>query len=224
MSPLVLSLLVAATAMLLVVPPGLLAAWWLGAGRPFRGKSLVETLLTLPLVLPPTVVGFGLLLLLGQQTALGRYLNNTLGIRLLFSWEAATLASAIMAAPLFTRTAAAAFAGVERDMLDVGRTLGASEFTLFCRVLIPISYRSLLAGGTLAFARALGEFGATLMVAGSIAGQTQTLPLSLYNAVQNGKYDEALRDTVLLVLLAFALVSLVSLYSSSVSVRRGEQH
>ncbi|MES2463241.1 MAG: molybdate ABC transporter permease subunit [Armatimonadota bacterium] len=222
MSPLLLSLLVASTAMALVVPAGLLTAWWLGTGKPFRGKVLVETLLTLPLVLPPTVVGFGLLLILGQQTVFGRYLNNALGIRLLFTWEAAALASAIMAAPLFTRTAAAAFATVERDLLDVGRTLGASEITLFLRVLIPISYRGLLAGGTLAFARALGEFGATLMVAGTIPGRTQTLPLSLYAAVQNGKYDDAFKDTLLLTILAFVLVGLVSAYTSTVATRRGE--
>jgi molybdate transport system permease protein len=222
MSPLVLSLLVASTAMLLVVPPGLLAAWWLGVGKPFRGKLLVETLLTLPLVLPPTVVGFGLLLVLGQQTALGRYLNDSLGIRLLLSWEAAALASAIMAAPLFTRTAAAAFASVERDLLDAGRTLGASEMTLFLRVLIPLSYRGLLAGGTLAFARALGEFGATLMVAGTIPGRTQTLPLSLYAAVQNGNYDAALHDTLVLCLLAFVLVGLVSLYTGTIARRQGD--
>lgn len=222
MSPSVLSLLVATTAMLLVLPPGLLAAWWLGVGKPFRGKVLVETLLTLPLVLPPTVVGFGLLLLLGQQTGFGRYLNNVLGIRLLFSWEAATLASAIMAAPLFTRTAAAAFAALDPDLLDAGRTLGASEITLFCRVLVPLSYRGLLAGGTLAFARAFGEFGATLMVAGTIPGRTQTLPLSLYAAVQNGKYDDALRDTLLLSFLAFSLVGLVSLYTGSIATRRGD--
>lgn len=208
--------------MLLVIPPGLLAAWWLGAGRHFRGKVLVETLLALPLVLPPTVIGFGLLLVLGQQTAFGQYLNNTLGIRLLFTWEAAALAAAIMAGPLFTRTVAAAFAAVDRDLLDAGRTLGASELTLFCRVLIPLSYRGLMAGGTLAFARALGEFGATLMVAGTIPGRTQTLPLSLYAAVQNGSYDDAFEDTLLLTLLAFGLVGFVSVYTSTVATRRGE--
>jgi molybdate transport system permease protein len=222
MSPLVLSLLVATTAMLLVVPPGLLVAWWLGVGRPFRGKILVETLLTLPLVLPPTVIGFGLLLLLGQETAFGRYLNDRLGIRLLLTWEAAALAAGIMAAPLFTRTASASFAAVDRDLLDAGRTLGASEFTLLWRVLIPISYRGLLAGSTLAFARALGEFGATLMVAGNIAGQTQTLPLSLYAAVQNGNYSDALRDTAILSVLAFVLVGVVSLYSNTIATRRGD--
>ncbi len=223
MSPLVLSLLVAVSAMLLVVPPGLLVAWWLGVGKPFRGKTLIETLLTLPLVLPPTVIGFGLLLVLGQETAFGQFLNNRLGIRLLLTWQAAALASAIMAAPLFTRAAAAAFAAVDGDLLDAGRTLGASEITLLRRVLIPISYRGLLAGGTLAFARALGEFGATLMVAGTIPGRTQTLPLALYAAVLNGRNDEARHDTLLLFLLAFVLVGMVSLYTGRVATRRGER-
>ena len=222
MSPIFLSLLVAAVATALAVPPGLLLAWWLGIGRPFPGKSLIETALTLPLVLPPTVVGYGLLLVLGRGTSLGRLLNDTLHLRLLFTWEAAALAAAIMGAPLFIRTAAAAFAAVERDLLDAGRSLGVSEGALLWRVLIPLSYRGLLAGGTLAFARALGEFGATMMVAGNIAGKTQTLPLSLYAAVQSGDEATALRQAALLTGIAFLLVWLVGGYTTRIAVRRGD--
>lgn len=222
MNPLLLSLLVAAVATALAVPPGLLVAWRLGVGRPFRGKALVETVITLPLVLPPTVVGYALLLILGRGTALGRFLNDALHVRLLFTWEAAAVAAAIMAAPLFVRTAAAAFAAVDPDLLDAGRTLGVGEGALLWRVLIPLSYRGLLAGGTLAFARALGEFGATLMVAGNIPGRTQTLPLALYSAVQNGQDADALREALVLAVLAFVLVGIVGAYTGRLAARRGE--
>ncbi len=209
--------------MLLMLPVGVLGAWWLGMGRPFRGKLLVETLLTLPLVLPPTVVGFCLLLVFGRGTALGRWLNDVGGLRLLFTWEGAAVAAAVMALPLFVRTAAAALASVDRELLDVGRTLGAREFPLLVFVLLPLSYRGLLAATALAFARALGEFGATLMVAGSIPGRTQTLPLALYASVQAGRNQEALLYTLLLTLIAFVLLGLVGAYQGRLAVSRGEK-
>lgn len=218
-----LSLLVAAVATLIVLPPGLLAAWRLGVGRPFRGRALVETLLTLPLVLPPTVVGYGLLLVLGRGTAPGQWLNDAAGIRLLFTWQGAALAAAVMALPLFVRTAAAALAAVDSDLLEAGRSMGASEARLFVSVLVPLSYRGILAGITLAFARALGEFGATLMVAGNIPGRTQTLPLALYSSVQAGRDRDALLMAGLLTAVAFILLSVVGLYGERVARIRGEQ-
>ncbi|HEV2473175.1 MAG TPA: ABC transporter permease subunit, partial [Chthonomonadales bacterium] len=167
LSPLQLSLLVSVSATILVVPVGTLLAWWLGCGRRFPGKVLVETALTLPLVLPPTVVGFYLLLLFGNGTAAGRWLNRSLGIHVLFTWQGAAIAAAVMAAPLYVRTMAAAFATVDRELLDAGRAFGASEPVLLIKVILPVAYRGALAGIGLAFARALGEFGATLMVAGN---------------------------------------------------------
>lgn len=222
LAPLWLSLRVAAAATLLTLPVGIPAAWWLGAGRPFRGKILLETLLTLPLVLPPTVVGFTLLLVFGQGTALGRWVNDT-GLRLLFTPEGAAIAASVMALPLFVKTAAAAFAAVDHELLEAGRTLGAREGTLLLRVLVPLSYRGLLAGLTLAFARALGEFGATLMVAGNIPGRTQTLPLALYASVQAGRDRDALLYTLLLSAVAFVLLGLAGAYQSRVAVARGER-
>lgn len=222
LSPLRLSLLVAGTAMLGVLPIGVGAAWWLAYGRPFRGKLLIETLLSLPLVLPPTVVGYLLLLLLGRGTEFGRRLNDSLGIHLLFTWQGAAVAAAVMALPLFVRTAEAAFASVPPELLEVGRTLGASETALLRHAILPLAYRGLLAAFTLAFARALGEFGATLMVAGNIEGQTRTLPLALYSAVQAGADREALRDTLLLSLLAFLLLGLVGLWQRRLTRGRGE--
>ncbi len=205
------------------MPLGVIAAWWLAHGRPFRGKVLIETLLTLPLVLPPTVVGSYLLLVFGRGTALGQWINDTLGLRLLFTWEGAAVAAAIMALPLFVRTAAAAFASVERELLEAGRTLGAGEWVLLLAVIIPMSYRGLLAGLVLAFARALGEFGATLMVAGNIAGRTQTLPLALYTSWQAGHNQDALFYTLLLSVMAFVLLGSVGIYQRRLAIVHGER-
>ena len=222
MAPLWLSLQVAGVATLLMFPLGILAAWWFAQGRPFVGKALIETLLMLPLVLPPTVVGYYLLLLFGRGTLIGQWINDSVGLRLLFTWQGAAVAASIMALPLFVRTATAAFASVEREMLEAGRTLGASEPGLLWHIIIPMSYRGLLAGLALAFARALGEFGATLMLAGSIPGRTQTLPLALYAAVQAGKDREALAYTLLLSVVAFAILGGVGAYQRRIAIGRAE--
>jgi len=223
-SPLWLSLLVASSATLLLVPPGLWAAHLLGVRKPFPGRALVETLLTLPLVLPPTVVGYALLLALGRGTSFGRWLNDAAGVRLLFTWQGAALAAAVMALPLFVRTAAAALGSVDLELLEAARTLGATERAVFFRVLVPLAYRGLLAAGTLAFARALGEFGATLMVAGNIPGRTQTLPLALYADVQGGRDGEARTAALLLTAAAFAALGLVTAYGGRVARARGERY
>lgn len=222
MTPLLLSLLVSTVAIVLVLPVGLFAAWRLGMGRSFRGKALVETLLTLPLVLPPTVIGYALLLILGRGTPVGQFLQETVQLRLLFTWQGAALAAGVMAFPLFVRTASAAFASVDGELLEVGRTLGATERRLFFSVVIPLAYRGLMAAITLAFARALGEFGATLMVAGSIPGETETLPLALYAAVQGGKDGDALFYALLLTTVAFVLLGLAGILSGRIAAARGE--
>jgi molybdate transport system permease protein len=223
LSPLWLSLLVAFCATLLIVPIGLWGAWWLGVRcRSLRGRIVLETLLSLPLVLPPTVVGYGLLLVLGRGTALGRFMQDNIGVKLLFTWQGAAVAAMVMALPLFVRTGAAAMANVDRELLEVGRTLGATNFALFRHVLLPLSYRGLLAGLTLAFARALGEFGATLMIAGSIPGRTQTLPLALYAAVQSGDDRTALSYAVILTVFAAFTLASVAGYGERIARLRGE--
>lgn len=222
LTPLWLSLQVAGVATILMLPLGIVASWWLAHGRTFPGKGLVETVLMLPLVLPPTVVGYYLLLVFGRGTSLGQWINDAAGLHLLFTWQGAAVAASIMALPLFIRTATAAFASVEREMLEAGRTLGATELGLLRHVIVPMSYRGLLAGLALAFARALGEFGATLMLAGSIPGRTQTLPLALYAAVQSGKDNEALAYTVLLSLVAFLILGSVGVYQRHISLSRSE--
>lgn len=211
LDPLWISLKIALVATAVVVVIGTLAAWRLAIGR-FRGKALVETILTLPLILPPTVVGYYLLMLLGRGTAWGEWLNDSADVRLLFTWEGAALAAAIMAMPLMVKTSAAAMESVEHEFVETARMSGANEWQILLHVLLPMSYKGILAGSVLAFARGLGEFGATLMVAGNIPGSTQTLPLALYSAVQSGEENTALVYTVMLTVVSFAVLWGVGAY------------
>lgn len=155
------------------------------------GRDLLDALLTLPMVMPPTVLGYYLLVLIGTQGTLGQWLLSTFGIRLIFTWQAAVIAATIVAFPLVFKAARAAFENVEPQLEDAARSLGLSEAAVFFRVSLPLAWRGILAGLLLSFARALGEFGATLMVAGSIAGKTQTLSIAVYEAVQAGQDDTA---------------------------------
>jgi molybdate transport system permease protein len=157
----------------------------------FPGRDLLDALLTLPMVMPPTVLGYYLLVLLGSQGPIGAWLLQAFGVRLIFTWQAAVIAASVVAFPLVFKAARAAFENVEPQLEDAARTLGLSEAALFFRVTLPLAWRGILAGVLLAFARALGEFGATLMVAGSIAGKTQTLSIAVYEAVQAGRDDVA---------------------------------
>jgi molybdate transport system permease protein len=157
----------------------------------FPGRDVLDALLTLPMVMPPTVLGYYLLVVIGSQGVVGAWLLQNFGIRLIFTWQAAVIAATIVAFPLVFKAARAAFENVDRQCEDAARTLGLGEWGLFLRVSLPLAWRGILAGLLLAFARALGEFGATLMVAGSIAGQTQTLSIAVYEAVQAGQDDTA---------------------------------
>jgi molybdate transport system permease protein len=163
------------------------AAGWLLARRRFPGRELLDALLTLPMVMPPTVLGWYLLVLIGSQGPIGAWLLATFGVRLVFTWQAAVIAAAVVAFPLVFKAARAAFETVDPQLEDAARTLGVGEAGVFLRVSLPLAWRGILAGLLLAFARATGEFGATLMVAGSIAGKTQTLSIAVYEAVQAGQ-------------------------------------
>lgn len=189
-TPLLLTLKVAgwATAINLVLG---VAVGHAMARRSFPGRDLLDALLTLPMVMPPTVLGYYLLVLIGSQGPLGGWLLEHFGIRLVFTWQAAVIAAAVVSFPLVFKAARAAFEAVEPQAEDAARTLGLGEAAVFFRVSLPLAWRGILAGLLLAFARALGEFGATLMVAGSIAGQTQTLSIAVYEAVQAGQDSTA---------------------------------
>ena len=164
---------------------------WLMAHKRFPGRDLVDAVLTLPMVMPPTVLGYYLLVLIGSQGPIGAWLLEHFGIRLIFTWQAAVIAATVVAFPLVFKAARAAFEVVEPQLEDAARTLGISEWAVFLRVSLPLAWRGILAGLLLSFARAMGEFGATLMVAGSIAGKTQTLSIAVYEAVQAGQDDTA---------------------------------
>ena len=161
------------------------------ARRHFPGRDLVDAALTLPMVMPPTVLGYYLLVLLGKRGWLGQWLQQQFGINLIFTWQGAAIAAAIVAFPLVFKPARAAFESIDGQLEQAARVLGIAEIGVFFRVTLPLAWRGILAGVLLAFARALGEFGATLMVAGSIPGKTQTLSVAVYEAVQAGQDDVA---------------------------------
>lgn len=187
--PLWLSLQVSGVATGLTLLVGVPVAWCL-ARRAFPGRGFVEGLVVLPLVLPPTVLGYYLLLVVGRPGPLGRLLGR-LGIDVAFTWRAAVLAACVGSVALLIKSAQAGFEGVDRRLEQAARTLGRSEWSIFWTVTLPLAWRSVLAGAVLAFCRAMGEFGITLMVAGSIPGKTQTLALAIYDHAQANQMVEA---------------------------------
>jgi len=213
--PLLLSLKVAGFATAIALGLGV-ALGWLFARRPFPGSAVLEAVCMLPLVLPPTVVGYGLLMLMGRRSALGGWLREHFDYTIIFSWHGAVLASAVVALPLVLKSATAAFAGVDRNLEAAARTLRQSPASVFWRVTLPLAWPGILAGTLLAFARAMGEFGASLMVAGSIPQQTQTASMAIYDAVQAGQDDIALW----LVLLSSAMAVAVLLLSNRLLLTR----
>jgi molybdate transport system permease protein len=196
---------VAVVSTLCILPPGLALAWLL-ARRDWPGKSLVETLVALPLVIPPVATGLILLKLLGRRGVVGHWLESTLGLEVVFTWKAVVVATAVMSFPLLVRTARVAFESVSPRVEHVARTLGAGPWRVFWTITLPLARSGVIAGAVLAFARALGEFGATVMVAGFIPGKTETLSLSIYHLVQLGRDGEALGLLMISVALAFGAV------------------
>jgi len=192
---------------LLVLPPGVALAWLL-ARKQWRGKALVETLVSLPLVLPPVVTGLVLLKLFGRRGPVGGWLHEQLGVDVVFTWRAVVLALAVMSLPLLVRVVRAAIEGVNPELEQMAHTLGAGRWRVFFTITLPLARRGLLAGTLLAFARALGEFGATIMVAGNIPGQTTTLAVSIYSLVQQGDDSHAWKLAGISVLIAFAALAL----------------
>jgi molybdate transport system permease protein len=187
---LALSLKVAGWATLLDIVSGVALGYVLARFR-FPGRDTLDALLTLPMVMPPTVLGYYLLVLIGRNGPIGHWLQHYFGINLIFTWQAAVLAAAVVAFPLVLKAARSAFETVDTQLEDAARVLGISPFGIFLRVTLPLAWRGVLAGTLLAFARSMGEFGATLMVAGSIPGKTQTLSIAVYEAVQAGQDDTA---------------------------------
>ena len=178
-----------------------------------RIAGLIDVLFTLPLVLPPTVAGFLLLILFGRNGIPGRYLQE-LGIQIVFTRTAAVIAAVVISFPLMYRSAKAAFEQVDSTLIYAGRTLGMTERRIFWRIIMPNAMPGVASGTILALARALGEFGATLMIAGNIPGRTQTMPLAIYMAIQGGKQQEAVIWVVLLMILSFVMILLMGYFSA----------
>lgn len=200
--PLWLSLRIAGLATLISLILGLWLAYAL-ANRSFRGGNLLDAAATLPLVLPPTVLGYYLLVVLGRSSPVGRIYEWIFGQPLVFTWQAAVVASTLHAIPLVVKSARAALESVDRSYERAARSLGASEWRVFLRVTLPLARRSVVAATVLAFARSLGDFGATLMIAGDIPGKTRTAAIAIYDAVESG--DTLLARTLVLVLSAVAI-------------------
>ncbi len=188
-----------------VLPLGLFLAWML-ARRNWPGKSIVETVVTLPLVLPPVATGLILLKVLGRRGPIGGFLHGQLGLEVVFTWRAVVVALSVMSLPLMVRAFRVAFEEVDRRVEQIAATLGARPLRVFFTMTLPLAVRGLLAGIVLGFARALGEFGATVMVAGNIPGRTETLSLAIYQSVQLGRDDHAFRLLAVSTVLAFGAV------------------
>ena len=190
---------------LLILPGGVALAWLLARPR-WMGKSLVETLVALPLVIPPVATGLILLKLLGRRGVLGSFIEKTFGVEIVFTWRAVVIAIGVMSFPLLVRTSRVAFEEVNPRLEEIARTLGAGEARIFFTVTLPLAAHGIIAGTILAFARALGEFGATIMVAGNIPGRTSTIALSIYQFVQLNQDSAAFKLLGVSVLMAFGAV------------------
>lgn len=180
---------------------------YLFARKAVWGRELLDTLLTLPMVMPPTVLGYYLLVVLGKNGFIGQFLQQYLDINLIFTWQGAVVAATVVSFPLVFKPARAAFDSLDPQLEQAGRVLGISNVGVFLRITLPLAWRSILAGVLLAFARSMGEFGATLMVAGSIPGQTQTLSIAVYEAVQAG--DDQLANTLVLIISVVCILILL---------------
>lgn len=194
-----------------IVLVGTVAAYLL-ARRDFRGKELIDTVLTLPLVLPPTVTGYCLIVIFGRNGLIGRPIYELTGFTVMFTWYAAALASFVVALPLMIKTARAAIESVDRTYINASYTLGHNEFQTSLRVVLPLAKRGLIAGAMLSFARAIGEFGATLMLAGNIPGKTDTMPLAIYSLASSGDRGAAQTMVIALTVLSGVLLYIANRY------------
>ncbi|OPY21807.1 MAG: Molybdate/tungstate transport system permease protein WtpB [Methanomethylovorans sp. PtaU1.Bin093] len=203
--PLYITLKISLASSLIVAILGTLISYIL-ARREFVGKWLVDVLVTLPMILPPTVTGYMLVVLLGKNGILGKVLFDLTGIRLLFTWQAAVIAAFVVSLPLMVKTATAAIEAVDRELEYVAYTLGRNELETALFITLPLAKKGILAGIVLSFARAVGEFGATLMVAGNIPGRTNTMAISIYSAFQGGNSE--LANTLVIILVLMSLISM----------------
>jgi molybdate transport system permease protein len=204
LSPLWISIKTAFTATFIVFFIGIYAAWFMSKYKG-RARGILDGILTLPMVLPPTVLGFILLIIIGKNFPIGKLLNG-FGITLIFTWAATVIAATVVAFPLMYRTCVGAFRQIDINVLNAARTLGASEWKIFWKVAVPLAWPGIAAGTVLSFARALGEFGATMMIAGSIPGKTETIPIAIYFAVIAGENGNAVKWVLLIFIISLTVM------------------
>jgi len=204
LSPLWISIKTAVTATFIVFFIGIAVAWFMASYKG-RARGIIDGILTLPMVLPPTVVGFILLVIIGKNFPLGKLLNR-FGVTLIFTWYATVIAATVVAFPLMYRTCVGAFRQIDINVINAARTLGVSEWKIFWKVAVPLAWPGIAAGTVLAFARALGEFGATMMIAGSIPGKTQTIPLAIYFSVASGETGNAVKWVILIFIISLTVM------------------
>lgn len=222
LSPLWISLETAAATIAIVFVLGVVAAWWVERLSSEKAKIFIDGIFTLPMVLPPTVAGFFLLVIFGNNRLVGRFFMYSFGVQIAFSWLATVLAAAVISFPLMYRSARGALMQVDKGIMEAGRSLGMTEWRIFWRLHLPNAFPGIIAGGLLAFARGLGEFGATAMLAGNIAGKTRTLPLAVYSAVAAGDFDSAGVYVLIIVTICLAVVIGLNYYQHYMKKRMEE--
>lgn len=221
-SPLWISLRTAAATIVIVFFIGVIIAWWVERLQSQSLKIFADAVITLPMVLPPTVAGFFLLYFFGNNRFLGQLIYQMTGIKIAFSWLTTVLAAAVISLPLMYRSARGALSQVDKGMLEAARSLGMTEWRIFWRIHLPNALPGIIAGGLLAFARGLGEFGATAMIAGNIAGRTRTLPLAVYSAVAAGDWDAAGWYVAVIVGICLLVVIGLNVYLYKTKQQQGE--
>ena len=218
-SPILISMKTASLSIFITFFIGLISAWGIVKIKTDSIKIFLDGIFTLPIVLPPTVVGFFLLYIFGVRGPIGKFLIDFFSVKIAFSWSATVIAAVVMSFPLMYRSARSAFEQVDSNLLDAGRTLGMSEWKIFWKILFANSLPGIIGGGILAYSRGLGEFGATAMIAGNIAGQTRTLPMAVYSEVAAGNMGEAFNYVIFIVIIAFIAIFIMDY----VSIRKEKQ-
>lgn len=220
LTPIWISLKTASITIVITFILGLLAAWWIYSRKSEALKMVFDGIFTLPMVLPPTVAGFFLLMIFGVNQPIGKFFMNVFGVRIAFSFSATVIAAVVISFPLMYRNSRGAFEQVDTDLVYAARTLGMSEWNIFLKVLIPNALPGIISGGVLAFARGLGEFGATAMLAGNIIGKTRTLPVAVYSEVMSADMESAAFYVWVIIGICFTAVILLNLYQFYVRKKR----
>lgn len=219
-SPILISMKTAVVSIIITFFLGILAAKVVIGLKNEKSKMIWDGILTMPMVLPPTVAGFFLLIIFGVKGPVGKLFIDYFNVKIAFSWMATVIAAVVISFPLMYRSAKGAFEQVDSNLMDAARTLGRSEWWIFWKVLLPNALPGVLSGGILAFARGLGEFGATAMIAGNIAGKTRTLSLAVYSNVAAGNMEDAYQYVWILVIISFVIVVLMNYFAVSLYNRR----